>query len=70
MADHAPFADRSPLEVADAIAQLGSALSAIHSRVLALVALADGRGDWREDGATNMAGWLCARLGLDRKSVV
>jgi Domain of unknown function (DUF222)/HNH endonuclease len=64
MADSASFTDRSALELADAIGQLGSALSAIHSQLLALVALADGRGDWREDGATSMAGWLCARLGL------
>ena len=28
------------------------------------MALADERGDWREDGAASMAGWLCARLGL------
>src|SRR5215469_8797766 len=58
------FDDCSPLEVADAIGQLGSAMSAIHRQVLALVALADERGDWREDGANDMAGWLCARLGL------
>ena len=64
MADYAPFADSSPLEVGDAIAQLGCAMSAIHRQVLALVALADERGDWREDGAGDMAGWLCARLGL------
>jgi Domain of unknown function (DUF222)/HNH endonuclease len=64
MAAPSPFADSSPLEVADAIGQLGSALSAFHSQLLALVALADERGDWREDGATSMAGWLCARLGL------
>src|SRR5215472_16262728 len=64
MADPSSFADCSPLEVADAIAQLGSAMSAIHRQVLALVALADERGDWREDGADDMAGWLCARLGL------
>jgi hypothetical protein len=64
MADPAPLADCSPLEVADAIAQLGSGMSAIHRQVLALVAVADERGDWREDGASDMAGWLCARLGL------
>src|SRR5215469_10009271 len=58
------FDDCSPLEVADAIGQLGSAMSAIHRQVLALVALADERGDWREDGANDMASWLCARLGL------
>jgi hypothetical protein len=64
MADPSSFDDCSPLEVADAIAQLGSAMSAIHRQVLSLVALADERGDWREDGANDMAGWLCARLGL------
>jgi len=64
MADRTPFADSSPLEVADAIAQLGSAMGAIHRQVLALVALADERGDWREDGAGSMANWLSARLGL------
>jgi hypothetical protein len=64
MADLTSFDDCSPLEVADAIAQLGSAMSAIHRQVLALVAVADERGDWREDGAGDMAGWLCARLGL------
>lgn len=64
MADDASLGDCSPLEVADAIAQLGSALSAVHREVLALVALADERGDWREDGAGSMAGWLSARLGL------
>src|SRR5215467_6723978 len=64
MGDTSSFDDCSPLEVADAIAQLGCAMSAIHRQVLALVALADERGDWREDGATSMAGWLCARLGL------
>src|SRR5215469_9610260 len=64
MADPSSFDDCSPLEVADAIAQLGSAMSAIHRQVLALVALADERGDWREDGANDMAGWLSARLGL------
>src|SRR5436309_15498022 len=57
-----------PLDVADAIAQLGSAMSAIHRELLSLVALADARQDWREDGANDMASWLCGRLGLGSRT--
>ncbi len=64
MPDPHPLADCSPLQVADAIAQLGSAMSAIHRELLSLVALADEREDWRDDGAAGMTGWLCTRLGL------
>jgi hypothetical protein len=56
--------DCSPLEVADAICQLGSAINATHRELLAWVALSDRRGDWREDGAHDMAQWLGARLGV------
>src|SRR5256885_307166 len=64
MAEMHSLPDSSPLEVADAVAQLGSAMSAVHREQLRWVALADRRGDWREDGARDMAQWLCARLGL------
>src|SRR5215831_1871726 len=56
--------DSPPLEVADTIRQLGSAMGAIHREALSWVALADRRGDWREDGAADMAQWLCGQLGL------
>jgi hypothetical protein len=58
--------DESPLEVADALGQLAGGMSAIHLEVLSLVAVADRRGDWREDGATDMPAWLCQRFGLNR----
>jgi hypothetical protein len=58
--------DESPLEVADALGQLAGGMSAIHREVLSLVALADRRGDWREDGASDMPAWLCQRFGLNR----
>src|SRR5882672_8261660 len=64
MVEPDPPSDFSPLEVADTITQLGSAMSAIHREQLSWVALSDRRGDWREDGAQDMAQWLCARLGL------
>jgi hypothetical protein len=64
MTETDPRSAFSPLEVADTIGQLGSAMSAIHREVLRWVVVADERGDWREDGAHDMAGWLCARLGL------
>ena len=59
-----PSSDHAPLEMADAICQLGSAISAIHREQLAWVARYDRTGDWRQDGAQDMAQWLCARLGL------
>jgi Domain of unknown function (DUF222)/HNH endonuclease len=61
-----PYADCSAQERADCIAQLGAGLSAQHREALAVVAEADRRGDWREDGARDMAAWLCGRLGLAR----
>src|SRR5256714_15627569 len=68
MAALVPTPHHSPLEVADTIAQLGSAMSAVHREQLRWVALADFRQDWREDGARDMAQWLCARLGLGQAS--
>jgi len=59
-------AGESPLEVADALGQLAGGMSAIHREVLSLVAVADRRGDWRDDGASDMPAWLCQRFGLNR----
>ena len=56
--------DSSPLEMADAICQLGSAMSAIHREQLAWVARFDRAQAWREDGAADMAQWLRGQLGL------
>ncbi|HEY3700809.1 MAG TPA: DUF222 domain-containing protein [Acidimicrobiales bacterium] len=54
----------STAERADAIDQLHGLMSATHAQLLELVADYDRRQDWREDGATSMADWLVARLGL------
>src|SRR5215831_8113700 len=59
-----PSSDHTPLEMSDAICQLGSAMSAIHREQLALVARFDRAQAWREDGAADMAQWLCGQLGL------
>ena len=59
-----PSSHHAPLEMADAICQLGSAISAIHREQLAWVARYERTGDWRQDGAQDMVQWLCARLGL------
>jgi hypothetical protein len=57
----------STAERADAIDQLHGLMSATHAQLLALVADYDRREDWREDGATSMADWLVARLGLSHR---
>ena len=54
----------STAEVADAIDQLHALMSASHAQLLQLVADYDRREAWREDGATSMAAWLVARLGI------
>src|SRR5437660_12358609 len=57
----------STAERADAIDQLHGLMSAAHAQLLTLVADYDRRQDWREDGATSMADWLVARLGLSHR---
>ncbi|HEY1633916.1 MAG TPA: DUF222 domain-containing protein, partial [Acidimicrobiales bacterium] len=54
----------STAEVADGIDQLHALTSATHAQLLRLVADYDRREAWREDGATSMAAWLVARLGI------
>src|SRR2546423_14111236 len=61
-------AEESPLEVADALGQLAGGMSAIHREGLSLVAVADRRGDWHDDGASGMPAWLCQRFGLNRST--
>jgi hypothetical protein len=54
----------SSAERADAIDQLHALVTVSHSQLLQLVADYDRREDWAEDGATSMADWLVARLGI------
>jgi hypothetical protein len=58
------LAECSTAEVADAIDQLHGLMSATQAQLLQLVAHYDDREAWREDGATSMADWLVARLGI------
>ena len=54
----------STAEVADAIDQLQALVTTAQSQLLQLVAHYDRTEAWREDGATSMADWLVARLGI------
>jgi Domain of unknown function (DUF222)/HNH endonuclease len=56
--------ESSTAELTDAIDQLQALMSATHAQLLNLVADYDRREAWREDGATSMAAWLVARLGI------
>ena len=51
-------------DLTETIAQLHAAGCAIHKALLEVVAVCDGRRLWEEDGATSMAAWLVARLGV------
>jgi hypothetical protein len=51
-------------DLTEAVAQLHAAGCAIHKAMLEVVAAFDERGLWRGDGATSMAAWLVARLGV------
>src|SRR5213082_3355476 len=55
-------------ERADAIDQLHALVTVAHSQLLEVVAECDRREDWREDGATSMADWLVARLGIAHRT--
>ena len=55
-------------ERADAIDQLHALVTVAHSQLLQVVAECDRREDWREDGATSMADWLVARLGIAHRT--
>src|SRR5437764_52333 len=55
-------------ERADAIDQLHALVTVTHSQLLQVVAECDRREDWREDGATSMADWLVARLGIAHRT--
>jgi hypothetical protein len=54
----------STAELTDGIDQLHALIGATHAQLLGLVADYDRREAWREDGATSMAAWLVARLGI------
>src|SRR5437763_447596 len=58
----------SSAERADAIDQLHALVTVTHSQLLQVVAECDRREDWREDGATSMADWLVARLGIAHRT--
>lgn len=53
-----------PAELSDAIGQLHALTTAAQRTLLELVAHYDRRESWHDDGATSMAGWLVAYLGL------
>ena len=51
-------------DLADTMAQLHRAECAVRKTLLEVVAAFDGRRLWAADGATSMAAWLVARLGV------
>src|SRR5215469_5483552 len=52
----------------DAVDQLHALIMVGHSQLLEVVADCDREQDWREDGATSMADWLVARLGIAHRT--
>ncbi|HWC38678.1 MAG TPA: DUF222 domain-containing protein [Acidimicrobiales bacterium] len=62
------LSDSTPGERHDAIDQLHALMSVSHSQMLQIVADCDRKQDWREDGATSMADWLVARLGVAHRT--
>lgn len=60
----ATFDRSSPDDLAHTIHQLHSLMTAAHRTLLAAVATYNRREAWRDDGATGMASWLAAELGI------
>jgi hypothetical protein len=60
--------DSTPVERHDAIDQLHALMTVSHSQLLQLITDCDRKEDWREDGATSMADWLVARLGIAHRT--
>ncbi|HWC39925.1 MAG TPA: DUF222 domain-containing protein [Acidimicrobiales bacterium] len=66
--DAGDLSDSTPVERHDAIDQLHALMSVSHSQLLQIVADCDRKQDWRDDGATSMADWLVARLGVAHRT--
>ena|SRR5436853_149850 len=64
--DRSRFEQCSPGELADAIGQLAALEAATRRSLLEVVAAFDRTEGWRDDGATSMAAWLVAQLGVSR----
>src|SRR5205807_894977 len=64
--DGSRFEQCSPGELADAIGQLAALEAATRRSLLEVVAAFDRTEGWRDDGATSMAAWLVAQLGVSR----
>ncbi|HWC37433.1 MAG TPA: DUF222 domain-containing protein, partial [Acidimicrobiales bacterium] len=62
------LSDSTTAERTDAITQLHALMTVGHSQMLQLVADCDRKEDWRQDGATSMADWLVARLGIAHRT--
>jgi hypothetical protein len=66
--DAGDLRESTPAERHDAIDQLHALMTVSHSQLLQLIADCDRKEDWREDGATSMADWLVARLGIAHRT--
>ncbi len=64
--DQSELAQCPPVELADAVRQLHGAEAAIRRTLLELVVAFDREESWRQDGASDMEGWLMAHLALSR----
>jgi hypothetical protein len=62
--DQEKLEECSAAELTDVVGQLHAAGCAIHRALLDVVVAVDCRGVWKDDGASSMAAWLTARLGL------
>jgi hypothetical protein len=66
--DAGDLSDSTAAERHDAIDQLHALMTVSHSQLLQVVADCDRKKDWREDGATSMADWVVARLGVAHRT--
>jgi hypothetical protein len=66
--DRAELAGLAAGELAEGIGALHASLVATHARLIDYLAAYDATGAWKDDGATSLANWLVARLGVSYRS--
>jgi hypothetical protein len=66
--DRKALVNHTSAEIADGIGQLHALCAHVHRQLLEFIAAYDEKEAWAEDGATSMASWVAAALGLGHET--